>query len=169
MQSNKNNILIKSKFLRSGMRNLKVEVLASLFISDLDGDLGSLGCDLTELNITSDYQSLKSLFKNAYSESTFDNVIKKEILSILEGSKSMLKPKEREVDADDKTSRGAVLNNIESMIKTFDIEQKQATSFVVDGAQRIRGLAGSGKTIVLAMKAAQLHLQDPSANILYTF
>jgi len=37
------------------------------------------------------------------------------------------------------------------------------------GPERIRGLAGTGKTIVLAMKAAQLHLDDPTRSILYTF
>ena len=38
-----------------------------------------------------------------------------------------------------------------------------------DGPQRIRGLAGSGKTIVLALKAAFLHAKNPSARIVVTF
>ncbi len=40
---------------------------------------------------------------------------------------------------------------------------------VLDGPQRVRGLAGSGKTVVLAMKAALTHLRYPDAIILYTF
>jgi superfamily I DNA and RNA helicase len=37
------------------------------------------------------------------------------------------------------------------------------------GPQRIRGLAGSGKTVILAMKAALAHLDDPNAQILVTY
>jgi len=39
----------------------------------------------------------------------------------------------------------------------------------LDGPQRIRGLAGSGKTIVLSLKAAYLHLNHPNSRIVYTF
>lgn len=39
----------------------------------------------------------------------------------------------------------------------------------VAGPQRIRGLAGSGKTIILAMKVAHLHLIKPDEKILVTF
>ena len=35
--------------------------------------------------------------------------------------------------------------------------QGRAVIETVEGVQRIRGLAGSGKTIVLALKAAYLH------------
>src|SRR5262245_26117424 len=38
-----------------------------------------------------------------------------------------------------------------------------------EGPQRIRGLAGSGKTIVLALKAAYLHAQNPDWQIALTF
>jgi superfamily I DNA and RNA helicase len=39
----------------------------------------------------------------------------------------------------------------------------------VDGPQRIRGLAGSGKTVVLALKAAYLHARHPEWTIAVTF
>ncbi|NDM57585.1 hypothetical protein GY108_30595, partial [Klebsiella pneumoniae] len=39
----------------------------------------------------------------------------------------------------------------------------------IDGPQRIRGLAGSGKTVILAMKAAHLHMTRPNDKILVTF
>ena len=39
----------------------------------------------------------------------------------------------------------------------------------VEGVQRIRGLAGSGKTVVLALKAAYLHAQHPEWKIAVTF
>ena len=40
---------------------------------------------------------------------------------------------------------------------------------MLNGPQRIRGLAGSGKTIILCLKAANLHMIYSNAVILYTF
>ena len=50
-------------------------------------------------------------------------------------------------------SRGAKLGHLEDSIATLDMLQSKAVIETVDGVQRIRGLAGSGKTIVLALKA----------------
>ena len=47
--------------------------------------------------------------------------------------------------------------------------RKRAAFEIPDGPQRIRGLAGSGKTVVLALKAAYLHSQHPSWHIAVTF
>ena len=57
----------------------------------------------------------------------------------------------------------------EKEIANLDEWQKKAALEVPDGPQRIRGLAGTGKTIVLALKAAYLHTQYPDWNILITF
>src|SRR5690606_17817387 len=70
---------------------------------------------------------------------------------------------------DFKNSKGAILSAIENEIYNFDLEQKRAALFILDGPQRIRGLAGSGKTVILSMKAALIHLQNPDANVLYTY
>lgn len=66
-------------------------------------------------------------------------------------------------------SRGAKLKNLEDSIATLDNLQSKAVIETVDGVQRIRGLAGSGKTIVLALKAAYLHAQHPEWRIAVTF
>ena len=66
-------------------------------------------------------------------------------------------------------SRGAKLKHLEDSIPTLDAEQNKAVIETVDGVQRIRGLAGSGKTIVLALKAAYLHAQHPDWRIAITF
>ena len=47
--------------------------------------------------------------------------------------------------------------------------KKEAAFEVPDGPQRIKGLAGSGKTIVLALKAAYLHTQYPELKIGVTY
>lgn len=66
-------------------------------------------------------------------------------------------------------SRGAKLKSLEDSIATLDNRQGKAVLETVDGVQRIRGLAGSGKTIVLALKAAYLHAQHPEWRIAVTF
>lgn len=66
-------------------------------------------------------------------------------------------------------SRGARLERLEASIATLDHRQNRAVIETVDGVQRIRGLAGSGKTIVLALKAAYLHTQHPDWRIAVTF
>lgn len=66
-------------------------------------------------------------------------------------------------------SRGAKLKRLEDAIATLDNLQGKAVLETVEGVQRIRGLAGSGKTIVLALKAAYLHAQHPDWRIAITF
>ena len=66
-------------------------------------------------------------------------------------------------------SRGGKLKSLEDSIATLDNRQSKAVIETVEGVQRIRGLAGSGKTIVLALKAAYLHAQHPEWRIGVTF
>jgi superfamily I DNA and RNA helicase len=66
-------------------------------------------------------------------------------------------------------SRGAKLKKVEESIANLDQHQSRAVIETVDGIQRIRGLAGSGKTIVLALKVAYLHSQNPEWKIAVTF
>ena len=66
-------------------------------------------------------------------------------------------------------SRAAKLEKLEHSIATLDHRQNRAVIETVEGAQRIRGLAGSGKTIALALKAAYLHAQFPQWKIAVTF
>lgn len=89
-------------------------------------------------------------------------------LSAIESLSSIRKSRsKREVTRDD--SRGAKLKRLEDSIATLDHRQNKAVIETVDGVQRIRGLAGSGKTIVLALKAAYLHTQHPDWRIAVTF
>ncbi len=66
-------------------------------------------------------------------------------------------------------SRGSKLKTLEDSIATLDHRQRKAVIETVEGVQRIRGLAGSGKTIILALKAAYLHAQHPDWRIGVTF
>jgi superfamily I DNA and RNA helicase len=66
-------------------------------------------------------------------------------------------------------SRGAIIKKLEDTIANLDQEQEKAVIEAYEGIQRLRGLAGSGKTIVLALKAAYYHAQHPDWNIAVTF
>ncbi len=69
----------------------------------------------------------------------------------------------------DPSSRGQILTQLEDSIATFDANQSRAVLEFANGIQRIRGLAGSGKTVVLAAKAAYLHTLYPEWQIAITF
>lgn len=66
-------------------------------------------------------------------------------------------------------SRGWILKELEKNVANLDKIQMSAAIEISDNVQRIRGLAGSGKTIVLALKAAYMHVTNPSLKIAVTF
>lgn len=80
-----------------------------------------------------------------------------------------LRPRKRRTKATTANSRGTAMKRIEMAIANLDTWQKRAAIEHPEGPQRIRGLAGSGKTIVLAQKASFLHLQHPDWTIVVTF
>ncbi len=65
--------------------------------------------------------------------------------------------------------RAATMADIDAKIANLDRWQKAAAIEMPEGPQRIRGLAGSGKTVVLAWKAAYLHAREPEWRIALTF
>lgn len=66
-------------------------------------------------------------------------------------------------------SKGMLINKMNEYIETYDISQMDAIFEGTTGIQRIRGMAGSGKTIVLARKAVELHTLHPEWNIVVTY
>ena len=80
-----------------------------------------------------------------------------------------IKPRKKRDYVTKQDSKGAILKIIEKEIANLDCWQKQAAIETPTGPQRVRGLAGSGKTIVLALKAAYLHSQYPDHDIVVTF
>lgn len=80
-----------------------------------------------------------------------------------------IKPAKRRAGVQKSQSRGAAMKRIEKNIANLDRWQKRAAIESPQGPQRIRGLAGSGKTVVLALKASYLHAQYPEWNIALTF
>lgn len=80
-----------------------------------------------------------------------------------------IKPSRKRSSVKKPDSRGARIKEIEKEIANLDKWQNSAAVEMPDGVQRIRGLAGSGKTIVLSLKAAYLHVLRPEWKIAITF
>lgn len=64
---------------------------------------------------------------------------------------------------------GLAIRQLEQRIALFDDEQLDAAYRSAPGPQIVRGLAGTGKTVLLALKAAVLHAHHPDKRILFTF
>lgn len=67
------------------------------------------------------------------------------------------------------STMGGAIQALEKEIALLDQEQHKVAVQMAPGPQRIRGLAGTGKTVVLAMKAANIHLRYPKKKVLFTF
>lgn len=92
-----------------------------------------------------------------------------EITATIDGSKAIPRPRKRGRGELNEHSKGAQIMRLEAELATFDNKQREGSISAITGLQRIRGLAGSGKTIVLTKKAALVHLDNPDAKIVYTF
>ena len=90
------------------------------------------------------------------------------LISVIQAISTIRKGKKKR-EISNPESRGAKLRSLEDSIANLDNRQSKAVIETVEGVQRIRGLAGSGKTIVLALKAAYLHAQHPEWKIAITF
>lgn len=157
---------IKSPILRKGRGLVNFSFEQLLFVPNYKNDLPKRDgvYFFNELN------SLKDIFNSIKLENNLQLETFNEIRAIIEGSKALSTDlRNRNIEEKDTSSKGYCLQKIETKIKNFDEEQNIAANIIVNGPQRIRGLAGSGKTIVLAKKVATIHLQNPSAKILFTF
>ena len=66
-------------------------------------------------------------------------------------------------------TRSAVLETVRKRISELDLQQEQIAKVIPPGPQRIRGVAGSGKTVLLCQKAVQMHLKYPEWDIALVF
>lgn len=64
---------------------------------------------------------------------------------------------------------GKAIRVLEKRIALLDEEQQKVAIQIPPGPQRIRGLAGTGKTVLLAMRASNIHQHFPDKRILFTF
>ncbi|MGX5685594.1 DEAD/DEAH box helicase [Chryseobacterium cucumeris] len=120
--------------------------------------------------VDEDYHLFKDLenFKNYIAGLTWDEKFFTPLLSAVQSITSIRNSKSREYVIHE-DSRGGKLKKLEDSIANLDRQQSRAVIETVEGVQRIRGLAGSGKTIILALKVAYLHVKNPNWKIAVTF
>jgi len=159
--------LFESRLLRSGKRRSKEIKLPLEAYAFWNNDV--VGESFQDILLTCNDDIEQTLAEMEAASSTLDEMEFNECRSIIEGTKALSAHTKREVALSDTTSKSYILSVLEDEIKNFDFEQRASAVSIIDGPQRIRGLAGSGKTVVLAMKAAHLHLTEPDKKILFTF
>jgi superfamily I DNA and RNA helicase len=90
-----------------------------------------------------------------------------ELLRIITGSSAISRNAGRPIA--DNTSRGFYLRECRKSTNLLDDRQVDVAYCIPPSPQRIRGLAGSGKTVVLAAKIAYMKSKNPDWNILCTY
>lgn len=110
-----------------------------------------------------DYESFWKLKSNIE-----DSILKGLFLSVSQGA-GRLNNYKKILEGATSDKIGEAIKLIETKIAYLDKQQHAAAIQIPDGPQRIRGMAGTGKTIILTMKAAFLHSRFPDKKILYTF
>jgi superfamily I DNA and RNA helicase len=157
--------LLKSRQLRRDRATLSFQVLPLLFVVTLGMQTQLSGL---ESDFATSLDGIDSfLRKNANADLDSDAV--SEARSVIEGAKALTRPQKRVIEDPATQKLAAALSKLESQIANFDERQRTAAISTITGPERIRGLAGSGKTIILAMKAAHLHLTRSEDMILVTF
>jgi superfamily I DNA and RNA helicase len=97
----------------------------------------------------------------------FESALRNKILSAIQEAYGI----NRRVERNDvrQGTKAYLINKMNDLIERYDNKQMEAILSDVSGIQRIRGMAGSGKTIVLARKAVELHTTHPDWIIVVTY
>jgi superfamily I DNA and RNA helicase len=154
--------LNKKKELRKDRRTLKFK-LEALIIGDKDETYN-------EREYVSISHLKEAISRNKTNNETLSNSDFDILQSCIEGTARLTIKKERILSTKEgHKTKADILTIIQNTEAVFDLEQKRAALHTIDRPQRIRGLAGTGKTIILTMKAALYHLSHPNEEILYTY
>lgn len=156
--------LIKSRSLRKGLSSLSFDVTPVLLCRGTSEPLP----DTEVAQVVQSFDGFASLVTSLEKHPISSNAMA-EVRSVIEGAKALSRPQKRTIDQPETQMHAVALSKLEAEIANFDQRQRRAALVSVPGPQRIRGLAGSGKTVILAMKAAHLHLNNPDEKILITF
>ncbi|MBR3882438.1 MAG: DEAD/DEAH box helicase [Clostridia bacterium] len=97
----------------------------------------------------------------------YDDQKYKNILSGLQEAYGINPRKEREGVTEG--TKAYLINKMNDLVEKYDTKQMEAILSDTKGIQRIRGMAGSGKTIVLARKAVELHMAHRDWIIVVTY
>lgn len=153
--------LVKYPKLRKGRGTLSFEIDAQLWTAEKSQN--------TPTETIVGFKALDDYIQSKFRTTPIEANTYAELTSALDGSKALIRAKERNSEGFGEKAKISLIKNLEEEIRRFDRDQRLAYMTDVGGPQRIRGLAGSGKTVVLAMKAALTAIKNPEARIAVTF
>lgn len=117
--------------------------------------------------LANDIDSVMAFIKETKEDKEFSEDLYIKILSGIQEAYGINTHRERgEVK---EGTKAYVINEMATQIEKYDSRQMEAILSDTTGIQRIRGMAGSGKTIVLARKAVELHTAHPEWDIVVTY
>jgi len=92
------------------------------------------------------------------------------LLAVLGGTSVLRKPPRMSSNIQQNgVSRASIIAALQERLYELDLQQVHIGTEIPPGAQRIRGIAGSGKTVLLCQKAAHMHLKHPHWDIALVF
>jgi superfamily I DNA and RNA helicase len=159
--------LLRSRELRINQRQAIVDIYPVLFVFGL-GDTPIPDKVTIESNVCGSLEAFSQYIRGLELYSLDARIIS-EVRSVVEGAKALSRPTKRQIENPEKQPLAVAFSALEAEIANFDHKQRHVALVDIGGPARIRGLAGSGKTIILAMKAAHYHLNNPDAKILVTY
>lgn len=157
--------LLRSRELRVSRTKAVVDVHPVISLTNVERPLAAIDVDS---EVCGSFESF-SKYMRSVSIKTLAPRLLEEVRSVVEGAKALTRPTKRIIADPVKQPLAVAISLLEAQIANFDEKQRHIALVDVGGPARIRGLAGSGKTVILAMKAAHLHLNNPDARILITF
>jgi superfamily I DNA and RNA helicase len=154
---------VKSRLLRKGIQTLKFEITPIIYVN---GSTKGVTSTVPNSKVVTSQETLLQLL--SVTKESVGSDVYNEVRSIIEGAKA-LAPAIKATSSPPLGRAASLIAKLEQDIHNFDVTQRQVALSLVPGPHRIRGLAGSGKTIIIAIKAALLHLSEPEKRILVTF
>lgn len=129
-------------------------------------------------------EALPFIFNNQFGEIGLRNCIKKSqesitgqslnysqyksLLSVISGTSILRKPLEK-IPSADHQSLYNILAEAQKLMYEWDAEQEWIGKSIPPGPQEVRGIAGSGKTVLFSQKAVIMHLKHPEWKIAFVF
>lgn len=132
--------------------------------------------EIDKLNLATENELINNYYCSDDYINIFEDILKyKEgqekidiIDSILDGSNIYSKVTKKKIETEPTNINEFIKKSLDYTFK-LDSTQRQIALQIPNGPQRIRGLAGTGKTIILCMKAALAHKFFPDMKILFVF
>lgn len=143
----------------------KRNLITTINIFSLDYGAKSEECGIDNLIFNDKQKMINGLEEFLKDCPTVDDSILKKVNSGIQGAYGTISRKKRDFVPGTKSE---IISNLNDCIEEYDDDQFDAI-FSNGGIQRIRGMAGSGKTIILARKAAQLHFDHQDWDIIVTY